>query len=96
MSIAKKLITGAVAVYLLAGTSAYAGGVVIEPVLNISPAPVYAPAPIYAPQPIIAAPSPAYVAAPWGETYDPHHRRHNWRYWHDHHEHHDHDHDHRR
>ena len=42
---------------------------VIQPTLNIAPAPVYEPAPAYYPAPVIS-------------TWDPHHRRHDYEYWH--------------
>jgi hypothetical protein len=86
MRITKKLLAGAVAAFVLSGASAYANELNVELNLGQS-APVYA-----APAPVVV--SPAYVAAPWVETYDPHHRRHDWRYWHDHHDHWDHDHGH--
>jgi hypothetical protein len=88
MSTFKKLLAGAAAFYLLSGAAAYANELNVE--LNLGqPAPVFV-AP--APAPVVI--SPAYVAAPWVEGYDPHHRRHDWRYWHDHarQDHWDHDH----
>lgn len=83
MNITKKLLMSAAAAYLLSGASAYASELNVE--LNLGNPPLIAPAPVIV--------SPAYVAAPWVETYDPHHRRHDWRYWHEHHDdHHGHDH----
>jgi hypothetical protein len=66
------LLTG-VAVALLAGSSAYAR---VDVDLNVG-VPVYA-------APVVVA--PAYVS-PYPTYYDPHHRAHDWRYWHDVHEH---------
>ncbi len=76
MSISKTLLAGAALAYLLSGVSAHANELNVE--LNLGQ-PEYV-----APAPVIVAPSPAYVTAPWVEGYDPHHRRHDWRYWHDH------------
>ncbi len=88
----KKLLLGVAALYLATGSAAYANEFNVDVSLG-------APA-IIAPAPLVIAPSPAYVVAPGVVGYDPHHRRGDWRYWHDRHEremHHDEhwDHDHR-
>jgi hypothetical protein len=78
----KTLFAATAAICALSAGSAYANEFNLDVNLG-GGAPVYA-------APVVVAPSPAYVVAPWGENYDPHHRRHDWRYWHDHHPH-DHD-----
>jgi hypothetical protein len=80
MNTAKKLLASAVVLLSLSSAPAFANELNIE--LNLGE-----PAPVYVPPPVVYTPSPAYIVAPWGETYDPHHRRHDWEYWHHHHDH---------
>jgi hypothetical protein len=81
-----KLLLGATALVLLSSASAYAG---VSLDIGLNPAPVYA-APVYA-APVYAPPPPVYYPGyiaphPYVVGYDPHHRAHDWRYWHDRHE----------
>jgi hypothetical protein len=73
-NIMKKIMIGIVAFYFASFASAYANEFNLDVQLG---------APMAFAPPVVVAPSPAYVVVPGLQTYDPYHRRGDWRYWHE-------------
>lgn len=73
----KKLVLAGAAIALLTSVSAYAGEINLG--INLG-GPAYV-----APAPVIASPGYIVAPAPVPGYYDPHHRRGDYRYWHDRH-----------